>query len=156
MTYLTTLKRVVFSWLALLIAVSAGFGLSAATAQDDTPIVCDSSLVAQVLVAELDLGYLPPEGIERLDFGQFTPIHEAIQARMQEMSAEEMAEAEANMAEMTDMMEAMENMEMLADVTVLQPLTVADQVQFCNLLRANLDSFLYLHLALELNMIDAG
>ncbi len=137
------------------LVIVAGFSVPIyrLAAQDDAPVVCDSSLVTQVLVAELDLGYIPPEGIERLDFGQFTPIQEAIEARMQEQSAEEMAQAEAAMAEMLTMMEAMESMEVPQNVTFLQPVAFADEDEFCNILRTNLDAFLYLHLALELNMI---
>jgi hypothetical protein len=147
--------RALVSFLIAGFVMVTGFSLPIyrLAAQDDAPIVCDSSLVTQVLVAELDLGYIPPDGIAQLDFGQFTPIQEAIEARMQEQSAEEMAQAEAAMAEMLAMMEAMESMEMPPDVTLLQPVAIQDEDEFCNILRTNLDAFLYLHLALELNMI---
>lgn len=139
--------------LILLAVLTVGFTFRV-QAQDDALIVCDSSLVVGVLVAELELGYIPPERISRLDFGQFTPIQEVIEARMQERSAEETAQAEANMVEMLELMAAMETMEMPADVTVLQPVSLTDEHEFCNILRTNLDAFLYLHLALELNMME--
>ncbi len=140
--------------LMTLVVVVLALPFHPAAAQDEERIVCDSTLVAQVLVAELDLGYIPPEEIARLDFGQFTPIQEEIQARMQELSAEEVTQAEANMAEMVELMEMMDTMETPADVTVLQVVSLADEHEFCNILRTNLEAFLYLHLALELNMIE--
>ena len=134
-------------------------------AQDASPVVCDSTLVTLLLVAEHDYDYLSNMmdngGIPNVDLGQFDHlIHDTI-AMMQsmEMSAEEMATMEAMQAQLDEMM-AMSTTDMLHSydmsmamgteepmaMTSLEPGNVAGENDLCTTVRADVEKFIVAHI----------
>ncbi|MBL8132717.1 MAG: hypothetical protein JNL42_12730 [Anaerolineae bacterium] len=169
-------KRTGFAASALLVAVLilfSGFAtVNAAQAQDETPVVCDSTLALLLFIAEHDYDYLSAQidseaGLPNVDFGQYDLIINDTMAMMMEMmegmTEEQMAE-HAAMEEMVAPMMVMDVNGILAayaemmmmegsSSTVLQPGVVAGEPEFCTALRADVERFLLAHLVAEAEMM---
>ena len=147
-----------------------------AEAQDDASmgIACDSTLVLLLLLAEHNFDYI--SGMDEtimsempaFDYGQYTYILEdtvaMMTAMMDEMSDEEMAEAEATHAMVEEMMgmdaagilagyDAAMGNEAMGDMSVLAPGNVAGEPAECTSLRASLEQFIVAHLVADAEMM---
>ncbi|MBI5666925.1 MAG: hypothetical protein HZC41_02885 [Chloroflexi bacterium] len=122
----------VLSVVAILVLVLA---LLPAQAQDSGMIVCDSTLITLLYLAEHDYGFHPMTDVAQFDKGQFAPLFDAMMAEMMEATPEAMME-EATPEMMTEetMMEGM---------TQLQPGVVEGENEACTQLRAEVEAFLY-------------
>jgi hypothetical protein len=119
-----------------------------ASAQDDMGmIVCDSTLITLLYVAQHDFGYSPMMDVSTFEKGQYAPLFDA----MMMMEEGEMAEGEM-MEEMTPetMMEEGEMAEddMMGDMMMLAPGNVEGEPAECTELRASLESFFYDHFSM--------
>lgn len=145
-------------------------------AQDDTPIVCDSTLVTLVLVAEHDYDYLSgmmdsETEMPSIDYGQYGPMIESIMAMMMQMmdnmTEEEMTMHEEHSAMVAEMMgmSTQEMMDMamagmgmesvdMSTMTQLAPGNVEGEDPACAALRADVESFLVAHIATEMATMD--
>ena len=112
-----------------------------ASAQDMGMIVCDSTLITMLYVAEHDFGYSPMMDVSTFDKGQYAPLFDAMMMEegdmMEEMTPEAMME-EGDMAED----------EMMGDMTMLAPGNIEGEPAECTELRASLDSFFYDHFSM--------
>lgn len=144
-------------------------------AQDDMGVVCDSTLVTLVLMAEHDYDYLSgmmdsEMEMPSIDFGQHGPLIESIMAMMMammdEMTEEEMTMQEERNAmvmemmgmstqEMMDMAMAGMGMESVdtSMLTQLPPGNVEGEDPACTALRADVESFLVAQIATEMAMM---
>lgn len=167
----------VFAVLLVLVVVLSGIALvPVLSAQDDAPVVCDSTLVTLLLVAEHDYDYLSAkmdmgEEVPNIDLGQYGPVMDAIVAMMMAMMDEEddMGMDEMDMAAhdqmLADMM-AMDSvaavaaymgsmgMEMGADMTTLAPGAVAGEDPLCTQVRADVEQFILAHILTEMSMMS--
>lgn len=108
-----------------------------AAAQDTEPVVCDSTLVLLVYIAEHDYGFQPMLDVSTLEKGQYAPLFEAMMSMTD--GAESTAEA---MMESTPEMMGTESMgdEMMA---TLAPGDVAGEPELCTQLRGEVEAFLF-------------
>ena len=132
---------------ALLLTFVIGLSIPV-SAQDDAMIVCDSTLMTLVLVAEYQFGFQSMYDLSTFDKGQLAPLFDSM---MDMMMDEEMMEEEGEMME-EEMME--EGEEMMDDMMMLAPGNVADEPTECTDLRAEVESYLYDTLSAELMMSD--
>jgi hypothetical protein len=101
-------------------------------------IVCDSTLLTLVLLAEYDHGFHSMYDLSTFEKGQLAPLFDSMMAMMEdEMMEEEMME-EGDM--------------MMDDMMMLTPGNVADEPTACTDLRAEVESFLYDKLSADLMM----
>ncbi len=143
-----------------------------------TPVTCDSTLVTLLMIAEHDYDYLSHmDTLPNIDFGQYSElIHDSV-ARMQsmemDMSADEMATAQAMQATVDEMM-AMSTADMLShyDMTMgmsgdsmssdsmemmaLAPGDVAGEDPLCTSTRADVEHFLLAHVLADIESMDMG
>lgn len=130
---------------ALPIFFSAQF---AAQAQDDSmmdEVVCDSTVITLLFLAENDYGFTS----ENLDLsvyakGQYSGIFDAMMAMMDgEMMDDEMADDEMmdDMADDEMMDDEMADDEMMDDMVTLTPGHIEGEAEPCNALREELDVF---------------
>lgn len=118
-----------------------------ASAQDamEEKIVCDSTLITLLYIAEHDYGYEPMMDVSVFEKGQFTPLFDAMMAMMDEGDMEE---------EMTEgeMMEEGEMAEdsMMEDTVMLAPGIVADEPAECTELRTSVEGFIYEHFSMAM------
>ncbi len=117
------------------------------TAQDDMGemVVCDSTLVTLLFIAEYEYGYEPMVDVSTLEKGQFAPWFDAMMAMM-DMEEEAMSE------EMTE--EPMDDMMMSEDMVTLEPGVVAEENSFCTDLRADVEAFLYDAISADMMMMS--
>jgi hypothetical protein len=137
-------KRLLTLTLAAIVVLSLAL-LPAVQAQDSGMIVCDSTLVTLLYLAEHDYGFHSMMDVSTIDKGQFQPWFDAM------MSGEMMAEATPDAMMSGDMMEATPEMmgtedAMMQGMTTLQPGAVAGEPEACTQLRAEVESFLYAQL----------
>jgi hypothetical protein len=107
-----------------------------AQAQGDT-VVCDSTLVTLLYVAESEYGFKAMStDVSKLEKGQFKGLFEAMMANMMEGTPEAMMEGtpEAMMGTPEAMMDAM---------VKLTPGVVAGENEACTALRAEIEAFLF-------------
>lgn len=163
---------------ALLLVTVLAFGLlPVASAQDDMSVVCDSTLVTLLLIAEHDYGYLShmlgdEMAAPNIDYGQFSHLINDIVSQMQTMGMSEEAMATAESMQMTlDTMLGMStneilhsyDMAMMSDgmgeetmMTVLTPGKVAGENELCTSLRADVEKFIVAHIVAETQAIATG
>jgi len=164
--------RVFASGLVLLALLTGLVFAPAVGAQDDMGVVCDSTLVTLLLVAEHDYDYISgmmDSGMEMpaLDLGQYGPVIDSIVAMMMAMMEEESGEAmdmEAHDQMLADMMEmdsagmvaaymSEMNMEM-GEMTNLTPGHVAGEDPICATVRADVENFILAHILTEMSMME--
>ena len=120
------------------------------SAQDGAMIVCDSTLMTLVLVAEYSHGFHSMHDLSTFEKGQLAPLFDSMMAMMEgEMMEEEMAEGEM-------MEEEMAEGEMMDDMMMLAPGNVTDEPTECTDLRAEVEAYLYDTLSAEMMMAEDG
>ena len=166
---------------ASLIVVVALFALllvaPVAQAQEmtETPVVCDSTLVTLLLVAEHDYDYLSDmmtmdsSHMPNVDLGQFKPIIDSITSMMMampQMSDSEiqmMATEEAQTMDLMGMSDVdlmkmwVEHTNMTGDVSAMTMLTegdVAGEDPACSALRKDVQHFLLVHIVSDMMHAD--
>ncbi len=142
---------------------------------ETTPVTCNSTLVSLLMIAEHDYDYLSHmDTLPNIDFGQYDQlIHDSV-ARMQsmeaDMSADEMATAQAMQATVDEMMMmsttdmlnqydmsmGMDDMSNSMEMTVLVPGDVAGEDPLCSSLRADVEHFLTAHVLADIASADMG
>ncbi len=117
-----------------------------ASAQDamEEKIVCDSTLITLLYIAEHDYGYEPMMDVSVFEKGQYAPLFDAMMAMMEEGDMEEGEMAEGEMMEEGDMAEG----EMMDDMVMLAPGVVAGEPAECTELRTSVETFIYEHLSM--------
>lgn len=119
------------------------------SAQDMGMIVCDSTLITLLYIAEHDYGYSPMMDVSVFEKGQYAPLFDEMMSMMEEgdmmgdMTPEAMME-EGEMAED----------EMMGEMTMLAPGNIEGEPAECTELRAALDSFFYEHFTM--GMMEEG
>jgi hypothetical protein len=116
------------------------------SAQDDAMIVCDSTLLTLVLLAEYDHGFHSMYDLSTFEKGQLAPLFDSMMAMMEDEMMEEGDMMEEEMMEEGDMM--------MDDMMMLTPGNVADEPTACTDLRAEVESFLYDKLSADLMMSE--
>lgn len=124
----------------LVVAAIGAFGFSSqrnvVEAQDDL-IVCDWTLITLLYISEHEYGHFPMTDVSNFDFGQYTPLFEAMMAEMEEMEPTE----EPEMEEMVETEEAeMEETEE-PPFTFLEHGDIEGEPQACVDLRHELDAW---------------
>lgn len=134
--------------LLMTILVSAVAALPVLRAQDTMTHTCDSTTILLTYLAENDYGYQPMMDMSTFELGQYAPLFDAMMAIMDE----------GEMMEATEeaMMEEMAEMEMVEGMTMLHPLTLADEDPACTELRASVEAFLYEKVVSDMMMVEAG
>jgi len=170
-----------FASIVILLALAVTLVLApVASAQDmSAPVVCDSTLVTLLLVAEHNYDYLTNMDMEghmpNLDLGQYQPMIHQIMARMTDMQnqmsndqAMMMATEEAMMSDMMGMSDQdvmnqwMQSMGMDSSsgdnmsMTMLAPGDVAGEDPACTALRADVQHFLLVHVIGDMMMKDSS
>jgi hypothetical protein len=131
-----------------------------ASAQDDMmsdKIVCDSTVITLLLVAENNFGFHSMMDVSQFEKGQFQPLFDTMMANMDEMSGDEMSGDD--MADNGDMMEeSTMGDEMMGDemMVTLEPGNIMDEPTECADLRAEVEGFLYDTLSMDLGMAEDG
>ncbi len=123
-----------------------------ASAQDSGMIVCDSTLITLLYIAEHDFGYVPMTDVSTFEKGQYAPLFEAMMMEEGEMSEGDMMEEmtpEAMMEE-GDMSEG----EMMDDMMMLPAGMVEGEPAECTALRAELESYFYEHFSMGMMAED--
>jgi len=173
-------NRIRLFLVALALVVAVGILPTARTtvsqAQDDAPLVCDSTLMLLLYIAEHDYDYLSgfmmnqAEAMRPIDYGQYTPLIQEtmamMTAMMEEATEEEMMAMESMEAMVAPMMEMslqeltdayMAGMAMdatdLSTFTQLPAGVVADEDPACTALRANVEQFILAHILAESQMM---
>jgi hypothetical protein len=146
--------RIALLSLTLLAALVFTLTLVPLHAQEEmAPVVCDSTLVTLVYLAEYHYGYHPSimMGEEEIafDHGQFQPWFETMMAMMEEG---DMMEEEEAMAEE----EAMMDESMMEGVTMLTPGNIEGEDVYCSDLRADVETFLYDTISAEMMAMAEG
>jgi hypothetical protein len=133
-------NRLVALCLALVFAASFVFALAApahpAAAQDMEPVVCDSTLVLLLYVAEHDYGFESMYDVSTLEKGQYASLFDSMMAMTESMesTAEPMMEATPDMMTEEPMGDEM--------MTTLTPGTIAGEPELCTQVRGEVESFL--------------
>jgi hypothetical protein len=167
-------------FLSLTIVLTLVFGLliaPAAQAQMSTesaaPVVCDSTLVTLLLVAEHDYDYLSNMEMNRgtmpnVDMGIYKPIIDSIMSMMtshQSMSTDQMQmmateEAQAKSMSDEDLMKMwVKETKMTGDVAMMTMLTQGDvpgEDPACSALRKDVQHFLLVHIVASMNPSGSG
>lgn len=138
--------RKYFSVLFVLVFVIVAVLPAAAQDMMDEKIVCDSTVITLLLVAEYEFGYEPMMDVSVFEKGQFQPLFDAMMSMMEEGDMMDDMTMDDN-AMMDDMM--MDDM-----MVVLEPGAVADEPAECADLRASVESFLYDHFSQAMMMGD--
>ena len=125
-------------------------GLTAVSAQDDSMITCDSTVITLLYVAEHDYGYVPMTDVSNIDKGQFAPLFDAMMSMSGEMEATE--EPEMAMTEEPEMAMTEE----AAMMTHLEPGVVAGENEVCTSLRAELEQYLFDSFQHEMKMSEGS
>ncbi len=166
-------SKTYFVVLALFVVLIAGFAVAPiAGAQDEMGVVCDSTLITLLLVAEHDYDYISgmmgtDMEMPALDLGQYGPVVDSIVAMMMEMQEEagEPMDMEAHDQMLADMM-AMDtagmvaaylgsmDMEMGDMMTTLTPGNVAGEDLVCATVRADVEKFILAHILTEMSMME--
>ncbi|MBC8172111.1 MAG: hypothetical protein H7X77_10580 [Anaerolineae bacterium] len=145
-------------------------------AQDDAPVVCDSTLVTLLLVAEYNYGYVSSmmsdeaamAMMPQIELGQFSPfvtgmmmmedaamseddmmMMDAMNTEVDKLMAMDSAGIMANYA----MMMGMEDETMMESMVTLEPGNVAGENEACTALRADVEKFILAHVVAEANMM---
>lgn len=144
-----------FTWavafLALALVVSVGFAFQQnVQAQDgeDGPIVCDWTLITLLYISEHEFGHFPMTDVSNFDFGQYTPLFEAMMAEMEEMEPTE----EAPEMEPTEEPEMEPTEEPESPYTQLPHGDIEGEPQACEDLRHELDAWFLDHFMMEMDM----
>jgi hypothetical protein len=122
------------------------------SAQDSGMIVCDSTLITLLFVAEHDFGYVPMMDVSTFEKGQYAPLFDAMMAMMEEGDM-----AEGEMTEEGEMMEEGEMAEgemMEEGMMMLSPGNIEGEPAECAELRASLEGFFYDHFSMEMMAED--
>lgn len=171
------------SSLAVVLAAAlalAAFGLlphSAPTAaQDDAPVVCDSTLVTLLLIAEYNYGYVSSlmsdeaamKMMSTIELGQFSPfVTGMMMMEDTAMSEDEMMMMDAMNTEVDKllaldsagiiaaytMMTGMEDGAMSEEMVTLEPGNVAGENATCTALRADVEKFILAQVVAEASMM---
>ena len=155
------LKRTIALVLAL-VAVLA-FALAPAAAQDDDGdmameegIVCDSTLITLLFIAEYEYGYESMMDLSLFEKGQFAPWFDTMMSDMsmddESMDDESMDDESMDDESMDD--EPMDDESMGGDMVTLEPGNLADEDPACTELRASVEAFLADAIGSDLSMMD--
>lgn len=131
-----------------------------ASAQDNMmsdKIVCDSTLITLLLVAENNFGFHSMMDVSQFEKGQFQPLFDTMMANMNDMSSGDMSSGD--MSNDSDMMqEATPGDTMMGDnmMVTLEPGNIADEPTECADLRAEVEGFMYDQLSTDLGMAEDG
>lgn len=123
--------------LALVVVLAAAAFVAAApraVQAQDGMIVCDSTLITLLYVAEHDYGFKPSMDVSTFEKGQFKPLFDAMMAMMESMEAT----PEATMEGEGGMMESTPD----ASMVMLTPGVVQGENESCTKLRAEVETFL--------------
>lgn len=140
-------NRIRFTTIVFAIALLT-VALSGAQAQDDMmgeTIVCDSTLITLLYIAENDYGFHSMMDVSQFEKGQFAPLFEEMMAQMDDemgdMSDEDMGEdmSGEDMSD-EDMGDDMSGDDMMV---TLEPGVVEGEDPACTELRAEVESFLF-------------
>jgi hypothetical protein len=145
-----------FEMLKQIVRIGLVFGLllvvlAPVSAQDmmGEKVVCDSTLVTLLFIAEYEYGYEPMLDVGMLEKGQFAPWFEA----MMSMMADGMMEEEMMSDDMMDDM-MMDDMMMDDMMVTLVPGDVDGEDSFCTALRADVEKFLYDAIGGKMMMVE--
>lgn len=129
------IKRAFFLIAVFALALTAITALPRTVQAQDGMIVCDSTLITLLYVAESDYGFKPMMDVSTLEKGQFKALFEAMMMDMMESTPEAMMESTPE-----TMMES--TPEAMMESVVLAPGKVADENEACTTLRAEIEAFL--------------
>jgi hypothetical protein len=125
-----------------LLVAAAGFVPRPAAAQGDSAIVCDSTLVTLLYLAEHDYGFKSSMDASKFEKGQFKPWFDSMMARnggaMMEATQPAMMESTKDAMNGSAMMEATQP----AMMASLKPGVVQGENESCTKLRAEVEGFL--------------
>jgi hypothetical protein len=134
-------------------ALSFGFGfrnVSVARAQDK--IVCDWTLISLLYISEHVYGHFPMTDVSNFEFGQYTPLFEAMMADMEAMApTEEAAMAPTEEAAMAPTEEAA-----MGDMVMLPHGDIEGEPEECTALRHELDVWFLDHFNMEMMMPEGS
>lgn len=138
-------KRFTLVSLVIGVVLIMSLGLPAVSAQDDAMIICDSTVITLLYIAEHDYGYVPMTDVSNIDKGQFAPLFEAMMMsdEMEATEEPEMAMTEEPEMAMTEEPEMAMTEEAGMMMTHLEPGAVADENEVCAALRVELEHFLF-------------
>jgi hypothetical protein len=133
-------------------------GLPAVSAQDNSMVTCDSTVITLLYIAEHDYGYVPMTDVSNIDKGQFAPLFDAMMSMSGEMQATEEPEmAQTEEPEMAQTEEPeMAQTEEAAMMTTLEPGVVAGENEVCTSLRAELEQYLFDQFQHEMMMSEGS
>lgn len=140
-------NRVIALCLVIMFAASFALGIASpvrpAVAQDSGMVVCDSTLVLLLYVAEHDYGFQSMYDVSTLEKGQYAPLFESLMAMSEGMESTEEAMMESTPEMMTE--EAMMTEEPMGDemMSTLVPGNITGEPELCGQLRGEVESFLY-------------
>ncbi len=109
-------------------------------AQGDQPVVCDSTLITLLYVAEHDYAFKSSMDVSKLEKGQFAPLFDAMMTSMMEATPAAMMESTPEAMMDSTPAAMMGGVELKAGIVQGEPET-------CTQLRAELESFLYTKLS---------
>ena len=167
------ISRVVVVGILLALTMSIA-GVSVVAAQDDSPVVCNSTLAVLLLVAEHDYDYISGkmdmgEPMPTLDLGQYQPVVDDIVMMMTQMMDENSSDQQSmDMQAHDEMLQSfmdmdstaavaafMQSMDMtLGDVTQLTSGDVPGEDPVCGQVRSDVEQFLLAHVLTDLSMSD--
>jgi hypothetical protein len=143
---MTHKKRITLVSVVIGAILVIALGLPAVSAQDDSMITCDSTVITLLYVAEHDYGYVPMTDISNIDMGQFAPLFDAMMTMQGEMDMTEEPQMDVTEEPQMDMTEEPQmdvTEEPGMEMTHLEPGVVADENEVCTSLRAELEQYLF-------------
>lgn len=140
------MRKIIYLALCLVFIVSLAVPVSA---QDDMSekIVCDSTLITLLLVAENNFGFHSMMDVSQFEKAQLAPLFESMMAMMDDMD-------DAMDDEMADDMMADDMDDEMMDDMMLAPGDIMGEPAECTELRAEVEGFLYDTLKAELGMME--
>ena len=151
------MRKIVSVVLCLVFVVALVAPASAQDTMMSDKIVCDSTLITLLLVAENNFGFHSMMDVSQFEKGQFQPLFDTMMANMDAMSSGDMSSSD--MTDNGDMMqEATPDDTMMGDtmMVTLEPGNIADEPTECTDLRTEIQSYLYDTLSMDLGMTSDG
>ena len=151
------MRKIVSVVLCLVFVVALVAPASAQDTMMSDKIVCDSTLITLLLVAENNFGFHSMMDVSQFEKGQFQPLFDTMMANMDAMSSGDMSSSD--MTDNGDMMqEATPDDTMMGDtmMVTLEPGNIADEPTECTDLRTEIQSYLYDTLSMDLGMTEEG
>jgi hypothetical protein len=141
------------AFLVVVLFASFGFGAqrNIVEAQDDQ-IVCDWTLITLLYISEHEYGHFPMTDVSNFDFGQYTPLFEAMMAEMEMTATEEPEMSETEEPEMSETEEPEMSETEEPPFTFLEHGDIEGEPQACTDLRHELDAWFLGHFMHEMEM----